>query len=91
MTSTRARAATRSWSRSSSRHAVAAQPDAIPATLADAALVRVQRLDAGTRRILAIVAVAGGRVDHGVLTRVASPADPLPALRRGPRGGAAGA
>jgi DNA-binding CsgD family transcriptional regulator len=59
------------------------EPDAIPATLADAALVRVQRLDAGTRRILAIVAVAGGRVDHRVLTRVASPADPLPALRGG--------
>ena len=59
------------------------QPDAIPPTLADAALVRVQQLNTGTRRILAIVAVAGGRIDHGVLTRVATPADPLPALRAG--------
>ena len=58
------------------------EPNTISATLTDAALVRVQRLDEEMRRILAIVAVAG-RIDHGVLARVASPADPQPALRRG--------
>jgi ATP/maltotriose-dependent transcriptional regulator MalT len=45
--------------------------DEVPDTLADAILVRVHRLAPPARELLAVVAAAGGRIDHGTLELVA--------------------
>ncbi|MEA2132498.1 MAG: hypothetical protein QOC68_407 [Solirubrobacteraceae bacterium] len=55
----------------------------VPDTLAEAVLVRVQRLDRAGQELLGVVAAAGGRVDHDVLERVAGDLDIPAALRAG--------
>jgi DNA-binding CsgD family transcriptional regulator/tetratricopeptide (TPR) repeat protein len=55
----------------------------VPDTLAEAVLVRVQRLDRTGQELLGIVAAAGGRIDHDVLERVAGDIEISAALRAG--------
>jgi ATP/maltotriose-dependent transcriptional regulator MalT len=51
--------------------------DRVPTTLAEAMLMRLAGLDAGTLRVLAFVAAAGGRIDHDLLARVFDAGGPL--------------
>jgi DNA-binding CsgD family transcriptional regulator len=44
---------------------------AVPASLADAVLLRIERLPAEAERSLSVVAAAGGRIDHALLERLA--------------------
>jgi DNA-binding CsgD family transcriptional regulator len=48
-----------------------ADGDGVPASLADAVLLRVERLPADAERTLSVVAAAGGRIDHALLERLA--------------------
>jgi DNA-binding CsgD family transcriptional regulator len=57
----------------------AAGDDDVPATLADAVLVRVGRRSDAAQRLLEILAAAGGRAGHGVLEALLP--EPGPALR----------
>jgi DNA-binding CsgD family transcriptional regulator len=45
----------------------AARADGVPASLADAVLLRVERLDPASRHPLELIAAAGGRLDHALL------------------------
>jgi DNA-binding CsgD family transcriptional regulator len=60
-----------------------AQVDRVPDTLAEAVVVRLERLDARAQEVLGIVAAAGGRIDHEVLGRVAGERGLPAAVRAG--------
>ena len=53
----------------------------VPDTLAEAVLVRLERLDRPAREMLGLVAAAGGRIDHEVLERTAGDRSLPDALR----------
>jgi DNA-binding CsgD family transcriptional regulator/tetratricopeptide (TPR) repeat protein len=58
--------------------------DALPATLAEAVLLRTARLSDPGRELLGVVAAAGGRIDHDLLEHLL-PADELPGALRSAR------
>jgi DNA-binding CsgD family transcriptional regulator/tetratricopeptide (TPR) repeat protein len=45
----------------------AARADGVPASISDAVLIRVDRLDRASRHPLELIAAAGGRLDHALL------------------------